>query len=139
MSTKPSAGLCAEHGHGLLHQLIAFGFVGILNTALGFGAIAVLTLVFRVDPFLANACGYVLGLINSFFMNRTVTFRKAPGDGFAALRFLIAFLLAYAANLTALSVLLWTSWLPPLAAQAAAMVFYTINFFVLSKWFVFRA
>ena len=121
-----------------LRELVTFGLVGVANTAVGLGTILILQEFAGFSPYLANICGYAAGLTNSFFMNRAFTFRDADRSAAAVGRFLVAFAIAYAANIAVLTAMLAAVPAVPMAGQAVAMVVYTLIFFVLAKWFVFR-
>ncbi len=124
--------------HETVRQAISFGLVGVLNTAIGFGTIVLAQTVFGLPPVVANILGYAAGLTNSFLMNRAVTFRGAGRDSATVARFLLAFVIAYGANLAVLLTLLALRPEAALAWQAVAMVVYTGLFFVISKVYVFR-
>lgn len=119
-------------------QLVTFGLVGVANTAVGLGTILVLQEGLGLDPFLSNALGYAAGLCNSFVMNRAFTFRDGDRGAKSAVRFLMAFAVAYLANVTTLSALIAAAPEQVLLWQMVSMVVYTLVFFVLAKWFVFR-
>ena len=121
-----------------LRQLVLFGLVGVMNTAVGLGTILVLQAGLGFDPFVANPIGYALGLVNSFVMNRAVTFRDGDRSARSALRFLMAFAVAYMANFATLAALIAAAPGHALVWQMVSMVVYTLVFFVLAKWFVFR-
>ena len=123
---------------GGVRQLVVFGLVGVANTAVGLGTIVLMQTVIGLDPFVANPIGYAAGLVNSFAMNRAFTFRDGDRSPAAATRFLLAFAVAYAANYATLAALIGAFPAHPLAWQVVAMVLYTLVFFVLAKWFVFR-
>ncbi|MEM6905603.1 MAG: GtrA family protein [Pseudomonadota bacterium] len=118
-----------------LGELIRFGLVGVLNTAVGGGVIFALHFGAGLGLVWANLLGYVAGLLCSFVLNNAWTF---GGDGSwrAALRFLLAFGVSYGVNLGVLFGLIHLG-LAVVPAQLAAMIAYTAVFFVLSKLFVF--
>jgi len=74
----------------------------------------------------------------SFTLNRSWTFRDYGRLSPAALRFLLAFALAYFANLATVFGLRDLAGVDSYVAQAAGIVPYTALFFVLSRVFVFR-
>lgn len=121
-----------------LRQLVTFGLVGVANTVVGLGTILLLQEGLGLDPFVANAFGYAAGLCNSFVMNRAFTFRDGDRGAKSAVRFLMAFVVAYLANVATLSALIATAPEQVLLWQMVSMVVYTLVFFVLAKWFVFR-
>lgn len=116
-----------------------FGLVGIVNTGVGYGAIALATLAFSAPPVVANAIGYGLGILVSFFLNKAFTFRGRKTSRLSLPIFLGVFLFCYGLNVLVLIWLLEHSALPELLAQAVAMAVYTVPFFLLSKLLVFRA
>lgn len=119
----------------LISQIIKFGLVGVLNTAITFLVIAALTL-FEVNPYLSNAAGFTAGLINSYVLNSRFTFHQ-NFSATAALKFGTSFAVAYTLNLIALHYLVAFVTLPTITAQFIAMVVYNIGFFTLMKTWVF--
>ena len=120
----------------LLGEMVRFGLVGVLNTAVGYGTIVLLTVLAGLPPVAANMGGYAVGLVVSFTLNRRYTFRKRSGGQGSALAFLAVFAVAYGVNLIVLSLSLGI--IPELWAQACAMASYTVLFFILSRTIVFR-
>jgi putative flippase GtrA len=139
-SAAPAAAAAGHpHGGSLAGLLARFGIAGAITTAVGFAFIALLDVGFRVDPHIANAAGYALGIVVRFFLNRGYVFRsQAPGS---ALRFLVTMGVAFAANqlvLTLAGHILGPEPLARTAAQLAGMVTFTGTQFVLSYLWVFR-
>lgn len=120
-------------------QLVNFCLVGVVNTVIGFGTIAVAQLLFGLHPVLANIIGYAAGLTNSYLMNRAFTFSEMSHASGSAFRFVVAFVIAYGANMAVLLAGLRTFTDHVLLLQGLAMVIYTIIFFVISKIYVFRS
>jgi len=119
-------------------QALTFGLVGVVNTGVGLAVIYGLMLGAGVGPVISNMAGYAVGLCVSFTLNSRVTFRQGLTVA-AALRFLLAFAVAYGANLLCLLALIGPFGVRPEIAQLGAMVVYTGVFFILSKLFVFPA
>ena len=125
---------------GLLGLLARFGLAGLANTAVGFAVIAGLDLGLHVQPQLANAAGYVVGIGMGIALNRKFVFAstgKAKGE---FVRYLGVVAVAFAANqgvLLAAHKVLGDSPIEHLAAQFSGMVSYTVLTFVLSRYFVF--
>jgi len=125
----------------LLGQLARFGAAGLINTGVGFAVIAGLDLGLGVNPALANACGYALGIGLGFVLNRGFVFRSRSGVAASAARFLTAALVAFAINQGVLHLagqLLGAGGPQHLAAQLAAMAVYTTVLFVICRIWVFR-
>ncbi len=118
-------------------QALRYGLVGLLNTAVGVSTIFAMLAFTPAGPFLSNATGYGVSLTVSFFLNRSFTF-KAADRGFPALKYLIAFAIAYGANVAALSVGLW-AFKNPYLSQAPGIATYPIVFFLLARYYVFAA
>lgn len=121
-----------------IKQAIKFSMVGLINTGITIGSIFILTKLFSVNYVVANGIGYILGLINSFLMNRSWTFKSAGNVGNQGLKFLIVFGICYCSQLLFLIILKEKIGLNPDYAQIISMVFYTGLNFVLSKFYTFK-
>ena len=123
----------------MLRAGFRFGLVGLINTLVGLAAIAVL-LRSGAGDWIANAASYAIGLCVSFTLNRRWTFgiRGAVGAREIGL-FLGVFAVAYATNLAVLAAMRSLGFVENLIGQAAAMVAYSVTFFLLSRRFVFAA
>jgi putative flippase GtrA len=125
--------------NGLIHQIIKFGSVGLINTAIGLLLIYSAMYFIGLGPGLANAIGYGVGLLVSFRLNRLWTFReKGPSRKFIGPYIMLAGV-AYLCNLSI--VLVGTSLFhaDPYLIQFLGIGAYTLLMFIGSKWFVFRA
>lgn len=118
-------------------QAVRFGLVGVANTVVGLGTIYACLFVLGWPDVPANVAGYTLGLLQSFVLNRNWTFRSRIGILPGLLRFVAVFAVAYAVNLV-LVLGLRRAGIGPALAHAAGIPVYTLIFFVLSRWFVFR-
>lgn len=58
-----------------LWQFIKFGFVGGINTAVDYLVFALLSALLGVNIYIAQTCGYIAGMLNSYLMNRSFTFK----------------------------------------------------------------
>lgn len=123
---------------GAIRELARFVVVGIVNTAFGYAIFWLGLHLMGMSPQMSNTFGYAVSLCFSFVLTRYFVFRAgdAPG-GAAAWRFAIAFALAFGLNQAVLWLLLALSWRAEIA-QLGAMVSYTLLFFILNKFFVFR-
>jgi putative flippase GtrA len=59
----------------LSSQLIKFGLVGFLNTAVDFGIFTLLTAAAGLGSTISHIISYTCGVLNSYFFNRTWTFK----------------------------------------------------------------
>jgi len=123
----------------VLGELLRYAVVGVLNTAIGLGTILVLQAATALGPYWCNACGYAAGLLVSFLINRAWTFGTRDRAIERAVRFLLAFAVAYAANLAMLFASVTYLHLGVVVAQVAANIVYSLLFFALCKLVVFRA
>lgn len=120
--------------------VLRYAAVGLVNTVVGLGIIAVLDFGLGVRPALANAAGYAVGLVVAFTLNRRFVFGRATHRLAAMRRFLAAFGAAFLLNQLVLAVLLGLLPATALAgagAQLAGVVTYTVTMFLLSARWVF--
>lgn len=111
--------------------------MGVVNTMVGYGGIVVGQSVLQLGPYWSNALGYALGIACSYVLNSRWTFGAGAGSLRRLVLFIAAVALAYGVNLAVLYVLLEIGVMS-LIAQAIAMAVYTVLFFVLCRWVVFR-
>lgn len=117
--------------------LARFLLVGLINTGIGYGVIVALMMA-GVGDYGANALGYLVGFVISFFLNRKFTFEAKTMPSFReALRFSAACAVAYIVNLAVLTggrVMIGNG---STLVQAVAVAAYAATFFVLGRHFVF--
>jgi putative flippase GtrA len=69
-------------------QIVKFGLIGFLNTAIDFGMFALLTMAAGLEPVFSHIVSYSCGVLNSYFFNRTWTFqRREKGNAAEFLKF----------------------------------------------------
>ena len=120
-------------------QPLRFGIVGIVNTALGLGAIFAAKSLLGLGDLPANIVGYAVGLLASFTLNRRWTFRHTGSPVPAAVRFSVAFAVSYTLNLVTVLALIEGLQINAYIAQAAGVIPYTIVFYLLSARLVFAS
>lgn len=135
MQSEPGASAAARML--ALRELGRFAVVGVLNTAFGYAIFWVGLRVLGLTAPLANTLSYAISLCLAFVLTQRYVFRAATAQGGAPWRFLVAFAIAFAINQAVLWLLLALAWRAEIA-QMGAMVSYTIVFFILNKFFVFR-
>lgn len=144
-------------------QIIKYGLVGVLNTLLTAFVIWVILFLFsnknsHTTPSIllmtiANMAGYIVGVINSFILNRKWTFKSSASWKKSFVRFLTAFGICY---LIQLGVVLWLSSLDmslkwqinlkhynfiitwAYVCQLVGIAIYFIFNFLLNKYYAFR-
>lgn len=121
----------------LAARIAAFSVVGVINAIVGLGTIAIMVLA-GASPTLANIVGYSLGLIVSFTLNSSITFRARRTDLLVAAKFLGAFAIAFALDL--LVVRLGERHLAGhrLLASFIGTPAYVVAFYLLCEFWVFR-
>ena len=119
-------------------EFIRFLAVGVLNTIAGY-------LIFLggfwglgLSAYLANALAYLIVVVVSYFFTAKFVFRRAiAASGF--IQFIVCFLIAFSIN----QAVLWSAveliGIRAELAQVLAMGSYTVVFFALNKWVVFRS
>jgi len=118
---------------------LRFGVVGLFNTALGLGVIFGAKAFLGLGDLAANLLGYGLGLVSSFVLNRSWTFRHEGRAAAAFWRFGIAFVAAYALNLVTVFGLRDAAAMNSYLAQACGVITYTVSFYLMSVSYVFPA
>lgn len=118
--------------------LARFLVVGVANTIFGYGVILALQIGLKWSPWSANAAGYVAGFVLSYALNRRFTFqsRRSHRSGIPA--FLMAACVSYGINVCVLRAALAVPGFGSAVAQAAAVAAYSVTFYLLSRYFVFR-
>ena len=137
-------------------QAVKFGVVGIVNTLITLVIIWFMTKRMDCSEALSNFVGYIIGLLNSFLLNRKWTFDSKVNMLGGAFRFLLVFAVCYVLQLGVLLYLNRTcpddpplySLLEPVLIvlkidslfyiQIFAMVVYTALNFLFNKYFTFK-
>jgi putative flippase GtrA len=125
--------------NGLFRKLIKFSGIGVINTAIDFLIYSLLYSVFHVDASFAHVSGYTIGTINSYFMNKYITYKGGTKDRRPEItRFIFT-------NALSLAISTLTIWLLTdiyymngyIAKLCAIIVTQGVNFTLYSFW-VFR-
>ncbi|SDC66729.1 Putative flippase GtrA (transmembrane translocase of bactoprenol-linked glucose) [Paraburkholderia lycopersici] len=116
-------------------QLVKYLFVGGINTVIA-TSIIFAAQALSAPPVIANVIGYGAGILISFLLNSTFTFRS-PASGAAMLRFLVVAGVCWLLNLgTMLAALQLTGH--AYAAQLCGVAVYTLAGFAGNKLWAFR-
>lgn len=144
-------------------QALKYGVVGVMNTLITAVAIWIMMhFVFGIKGdsdastlavSISNVVGYVLGLINSFFWNRSWTFKSKKKWRTDLWKFIVSFLICFLPQLLLVNLLntyvnlssiqftlLGREFLMSFAyvCQLIGIVFYTVMNFLCNKYFTFR-
>lgn len=125
-------------------EVIHFGIVGVCNTLLGWGIMAVLYNLIKLNYWFSTGISYFIGSVFSYYANGKLTFKVEKKDKWLPLRFavniLICYLIAFGVAKPIVKQLLKNQ--PVAVMDNVAMVlgmciFVGLNFFG-QKLFVFR-
>ena len=120
-------------------QFIKFATIGFLNTMIHYGVFLLLFRLAGVHYLLASSIGYCAGLINSFILNKTLTFRtKGTRTGIEFVKFVLVNVLALGANLLVLKFSVLFLDLIPELGQIFAIGFSIVINFLGNKIWTFR-
>ena len=122
-----------------MNQFVKFLFVGVLNTAVGYGIIFACMYVAKLSPEMSNLVGYGIGVFFSFYSHRLYTFESKNKYQYEIAKFVFVFLVAYALNFVTLVALVRYFKVNPLYAQIISGALYVGTSFLLNKYFVFRS
>ncbi|AGB48211.1 putative membrane protein [Mesorhizobium australicum WSM2073] len=118
-------------------RMLRFGAVGLLNTALGY-CLILAGLKLGLGDIAANMTGYAGGLVLGFFLNRRWTFGRAGGfRSGTAVRYALAFVVAYTANLTIVVAAMSAGVVENPFVHLAGNCLYSVLFYLGSVRFVF--
>jgi|RhiMethySRZTD1v2_1073278.scaffolds.fasta_scaffold588099_2 putative flippase GtrA len=118
-------------------QISRYVLVGLTNTLVGLMVIIGCQAVLGFSPYIANACGYAVGILVGFVANRNWVFRHSGPIGISAMLYVTMFAACYGLNLVVLWFGLHVLGWPAALAQIAGMIVYTLSFFVGCKLWVF--
>ena len=121
----------------LVRQWLTFVAVGVSNTLLSAAAYAMLIGV-GVHYLAASALAFALGAVNSYALNRRLTFRSRAPRVPEFCRFACVQLVGLGANLGLLAALVDGAGVPRLAAQMLAYPVASLVTFALSRQVAFR-
>lgn len=117
-----------------------FAVVGVANTLVDFCVFTILAQLLGVNVYLAQVAGYSAGVVNSYVLNRSWTFRAKDRFFSPAL---VKFLFLSAGMLLLSTGILYlcydTAGLPKLAAKAVATGITMVVNFLVNRFWVFRS
>jgi putative flippase GtrA len=122
-----------------MKQFFRFLTVGVVNTLLGYCLIFACMYGAHLSPETSNITGYAGGLVASYVLNRKYTFKSKQKRGDEIARFLVVFVIAYAANFAMLVFLIRGMNAHAGASQLLAGVMYTTASFFMNKHYAFNA
>ena len=129
-----------EAGPGLSEsqKFSRFLMVGVVNTIAGYSVILFLQYGAGLKPLMANAGGYLVGWAVSYGLSRRFVFQSKRPHSDSLPSYVVAALGCYGINAAVLHGALTLLGLPGAAAQAVAMASYTVSFYLVNRYVVFR-
>ena len=129
---------------GFIMEVIHFGMVGVINTLMGWGIMAVLYNLIHMNYWLSSGISYFIGSVFSYQANSRVTFKVEERDKGLPFRFAINIIVCYLVAFSVAQPLVKyvLSSQPVIIVDNVAMVvgmcfFIVMNFFG-QKLFVFK-
>ncbi len=119
-------------------ELLRYLAVGTVNTTVGLSVIFLSMYGFDLDVTQANACGYAVGVVVSFSLNRRWTFRHKGDVPSSFAKFVLVLAAAYLCNLGCVIWLVDGLSVNPYVAQALGVAPYVTVGFLGSKLLAFR-
>lgn len=121
-----------------MRQFARFLTVGVFNTVLGYCIIFACMYLAGLSAEVSNVIGYGVGLVISYLLNRSYTFRSKQARTGEIARFVLVFAIAYGANLLALLVLIRQFGVHAGLSQLLAGGVYVVASYAMNKLYVFR-
>jgi putative flippase GtrA len=119
-----------------LTQLIRYGVVGVLNNLLGYLIYLLLTWLW-LDPKMAVTLMYPIGALSAYFGHARYSFAFSGSTWHGIIRYAIAHLIGYGANICLLYVFMDMLGFPHQMVQAFAIVAVGGILYLLFRYFVF--
>ena len=82
----------------VFRQLFSFYSIGILNTLIDFTLYNLFIYIFNLNPNISKPFSYIVATINSFILNRSLTFKSKNKNIKVVLRFIILYLITIFIN-----------------------------------------
>jgi len=116
-----------------MHMLLKYLKVGVINTILGMIVILFCLNILGVNYNISYFIGYVIGLINSFLLNKHYTFNSTTKWSKELIPFIIVFLISYFISHIILIGLIEKLYIDKNISIVLSMVIYTIIGYTLNK------
>lgn len=117
-------------------RFFKFGFVGLLNTLVGYGCFYIFLLL-HFNYLLALTLSHIIGVTHSFFWNKFWTFKSKTKNISELLKFITVYTLVYIINFLLLFILVQKLKWNPKIAQLLILFIITIISFVFHNFWTF--
>lgn len=118
-------------------RMAAFSLVGVANTIVGV-CVIMIARILGADVVVANIVGYSAGLCVSFSLNSRITFQRRYINRYTVIRFLAAFAVSFLLNIALVLTVSDVLGQRGLLASLAGVPVFTIAFYLLCEYWVFR-
>ena len=120
------------------YKFLRFIIVGLINTLLTLSTIYILVICFKVNNYISNVSGYIVGLINSYIINRNWTFSGTKDKSREIMNFILLFVVCYLLQFIILKTMIELMNINALISQFLSMAVYTVVNFIGNKYIVFK-
>ena len=120
-----------------LIQFTKFGLIGVIANAVYFGLYVLLT-ASGLPPLPAAATVFVIGSLNTFWLNKRITFGDRNPPMNQLMKYLLLYFVAGVLNLVILDHLISYWAMNHVIAQGILVCFFAVLLFVVQKHLVFR-
>ncbi|RDU71041.1 GtrA family protein [Helicobacter aurati] len=124
-------------GQKWFKEVLIYGVIGVINTIIGVGLCLLLTFL-GCMPEIANTIGNIVGMLNSYILNRKFTFQSSNSHKQDFLRFVVAIGVAYSINICVLVIAYRILHYNVYLCQILAAIAYTMSSFSIIKLWVFK-
>lgn len=122
-----------------LKRIGKFTLTGVGNTIVDYAIYSLLAVFLGVNVYFAQCCGYAAGMLNSYFINRSWTFKT--NHRFFSLqmvKFIAANLITLVLSMLLLKLFLDFAGMSPLLAKLPTVCITIVVNFILSRYWAFR-
>lgn len=122
-----------------LRRMGKFALTGVGNTVVDYLIYSLLAVVLGVNVYLAQICGYMAGMLNSYLINRSWTFQsRGRFFGLQLVKFIVVNLITLAISMLLLKVFIDFAGFNLLLAKLPTVAVTIAVNFVLSRLWVFK-
>lgn len=127
-----------EDPNMLMHQLIKYSIVGLVSNGVLYLAYLLITKA-GIPPKSAMTICYAVGVIQTFFFNRSWTFRSEGSIEGTAKKYVATYISGYFLNLIILLLFVDYLGVPHQLVQGVAILIITLYLFLCQRYWVFRS